>query len=271
MSAHLEDPATSRHLAIIPALAGLTLAVAWLALADWFVLVLPVLALCLAALHSSVRAGYHKTDHPDLAKTGLRYGLSISLTQAGLYAALFAWLAHYFLSFPNRDAGLAAVQVWAVIGMAFHLHYINRVHSTGLLPRRIWPMHLSAVVIGGFLGTVYVLAQTNAAQTLHQERQQPLVDAISAAPDPCGAFKQYRREHPQEGREAPEMYHGAVENVYGGNPQFVLAYRAMTNFENLIVYYYSGSRKWIVTYLSNTAGMDEFKKKIEPLGRCAVR
>jgi hypothetical protein len=48
----------------------------------------------------------------------------------------------------------------------------------------------------------------------------------------------------------------------------VLAYRTTADFENLIVYYYSGSRKWIATYQNNKVGMREFTEKIEPLTRC---
>lgn len=253
---------------MIPALAGLALAAAGWALGDWFVMVPPVLALGLAALHSGVRAGYRKADSPAIAQAKRGYGLTLALTQAGVYGVLFAWLAHYFLSFPNRDAVLAAVQVWAIIGMVFYLLYVRQVRSSGELPARVWPMHLSAIVIGGFLGVVYVLAQTEAAQNLHRERQQPLVDAISTAPDACDAFTRYRREHRQDARNAPELYHGAVENVYGGTPQFVLAWRATGDFESLVVYYYSGSRKWIVSYLSNTNGMREFENRIAPLARC---
>lgn len=97
MRAYLKDIAT------IPVLTALVLAGAWLALPGLFVLAPLLLALCLAALHSGVRASYHKIGQSTLAQTKQRYGLMLSLTQAGVYAALFGWLAHYFLSFPNRD------------------------------------------------------------------------------------------------------------------------------------------------------------------------
>jgi len=213
---------------------------------------------------------WFKRELPALVAARQHDGLMLSLTQAGVYAVLFAWLVHYFLSFPNRAADLAALQVYAVIGMVFHFRYSRLVWRTGQLPRRTWTMHVFAIVIGGCLGALYVVAQTGAAQARHQRQQQPLVDAISNAPNACDAFKQYWRTQPPLGSTPPQLYHGPVENLYGGKTQFVLAYRAITDFERLIVYYYSGSRKWTVSYQSNQIGMRDFTDKVQLLVRCEV-
>jgi len=167
-----------------PTLAGLVLALAWWTLGDWFAIVPLAMALSLAALHYGVRVGYRKAESEDIAKVKQSYGLTLALTQVGIYGVLFAWLADYFLSFPNRGVAPAALQIWAIVGMVFHLLYLYKVYRSGELPGRVWPIHLSAVVVGVTLGSFYLVAQSNAAQNLHQTRQQPLVDAISATPHP---------------------------------------------------------------------------------------
>lgn len=265
----LHFTADQRRFMLIPTLAAATLAVAWLALPVWFVLVPPVLVLAMAALHSGVRAGFFQSSLPALVVVKLRYGLMLSLTQAGVYAVLFVWLMRYFLGFPNRDAALAALQVWAVIGLVFHVRYVRLAWRTGQLPRRVWTKHVFAIVVGGMLGALWVVVQTSGAQSLHQRQQQPLVDALSTAAEACDAFTQYLYQQPHWPK-APQLYHGAVGNLYGGKPQFVLAYRATADFESLIVYYYSGSRKWTVTYQNNPIGMRDFTEKITPLARCEV-
>lgn len=160
------------------------------------------------------------------------------------------------------------MQVWALIGLVFHLRYSSLVRSTGQLPRRIWPVHLSDIAIGLMLGAAYVIWQTEAAQELHQKRQQPLVEALSDAPDHCAAFRQYFAEHPDA--ERPALYSGTHPERYQGLPQFVLAYDATANLEKLIVYYYSGSYKWKVTYKDNVAGMAEFNDYVATLPTCGI-
>ncbi len=72
----------------------------------------------------------------------------------------------------------------------------------------------------------------------------------------CHSPKQL--DEPLMGRDTPfqtpDLYSGAVENLYGGQPQFVLAFHAKTDMDSMIVYYYSGSQKWITTFRDNERG-----------------
>lgn len=262
---------TYRRLATIPALAGAAVAMAWLALPSLFMLVPPVLALCLGALYSGVYAGYRKTEDAVPRQNKYQYGLTLAITLAGVYGLWFADLAYYFLSWPNRSQLLGAVQVFTLIGLAYYFQIARFALIKRRLPDRLWPMRFSALGLGGLVGALFVVMQLETSQEWSWQRQQPLVDALtSETDDQCAAFKRYLAEHPQKSGRMPVLHFGAVPEQYDGQPLFVLAFHATDDLENLIYYYYSGSRKWKVTYTDNRRGMEEFKNSIAPLARCST-
>jgi hypothetical protein len=107
------------------------------------------------------------------------------------------------------------------------------------------------------------------AEEWFQHRQKSLLESLQVAPDRCSTFKQYLAANPPGSLfETPDLYHGAVENVYGGRPQSVLAFRAKADMDSMIVYYYSGSRKWITTFRDNEEGIGAFRRTIARLVRC---
>ncbi len=130
-------------------------------------------------------------------------------------------------------------------------------------------MRVIAITMGGMFGMILVMVQVEYAEYWFQDRQMPLLARLDTAADRCAAFKQYLAENPPDTPfQTPDLYSGAVENVYGGRPLYVLAFRARADMEGMIVFYYSGSRKWITTKRNNEDGMKRFHKTIAPLSRC---
>jgi hypothetical protein len=182
---------------------------------------------------------------------------------------VFGVLAWDYLAWPNRQALGALLQVPALIVLIYQYQYGAFVLRSKRLPAKLWPMRIIALTMGGMFGAMAMPIQVQLAEQWFQERQNPLVESLRAAADPCATFKRYLADNPPDTPfQTPDLYSGAVENVYGGRPQFVLAFRAKSGGDGMIVYYHSGSRKWITTMRSNERGMVPLMVTIKPLARC---
>lgn len=195
--------------------------------------------------------------------------LSTVLALGGLCTLVFGVLTHGYLSWPNRQIFGVVLQVPALIGLIYQYQYGAFILHSKRLPTKVWPMRIIALTMGGMFGAIFIPVQVELAEHWFRDRQQPLLESLLAAEDKCATFKRYLAENPPDTPfQTPDLYSGAVENVYGGQPQFVLAFRAKADMESMIVYYYSGSRKWITTFRNNERGMQPLIDRVKPLKRC---
>ncbi len=153
--------------------------------------------------------------------------------------------------------------------MIYQYQYLGFAWRSKRLPGKVWPKRIIAITMGGMFGGMLVPVQVGLAEEWFHDQQKPFLAQLDAAPDRCAAFKQYLAENPPSGKfETPDLYHGAVENVYSGRPLYVLAFRARADMEGMIVFYYSGSRKWVTTKRTNEERMKRYRATIAPLARC---
>ena len=189
------------------------------------------------------------------------------MIQAGIWAVLFAWPLWHYLSWPNRDEVPALVQTVALIGLIYQFLLLIHWRKNGSLPDRRWPMRLSALVAGAFCGMALVPLQVNTSMDWFEQRQQPLLRLLDAAPNRCEAF----RQQAEGGRgRTPYLYVAPRSQEGEDEPRYVLVYGASAGMESLVIYYYSFSRKWKAVKTSNRDGMAEFDEIVGGLQHCRV-
>ena len=229
----------------------------------------PLLVCGLAVWFPGAYPDYDKTEDAAQRDAWLKRALTISLSLGGVCTLAFGVLTWGYLSWPNRSAWGALLQAPLLMSMIYQYQYLGLAWRGKRLPGKVWPMRAIAITMGGMFGMILIVVQVGIAEEWFQDRQKPLLARLDTAPDRCATFKQYLAQNPPSGKfETPDLYHGAVENVYGGRPLYVLAFRAKADMEGMIVFYYSGSRKWIATKRNNEDGMKHFHKTIAPLSRC---
>ncbi len=232
-------------------------------------LLVPLLVCGLAVWFPGAYPDYEKTEDAAQRDAWRKRALRISLSLGGVCTLVFGVLAWSYLSWPDRSAWGALLQAPLLMSMIYQYQYLGFAWRGKRLPDKVWPMRVIAITMGGMFGAMLIPVQVDLAEEWFQDRQRPLLESLQAAPDRCAAFKQYLAENPPSSKfETPDLYHGAVENVYGGRPLYVLAFRARADMEGMIVFYYSGSRKWITTKRNHEDGMKSFRWNIARLNRC---
>ena len=248
------------------ALFGALYAFGWLIV---LFLLLPLLVCGLAVWFPGAYPDYDKTEDAAQCDAWRKRALTISFSLGGVCTLAFGVLTWGYLSWPDRSTWGALLQAPLLMSMIYQYQYLGFTWRGKRLPGKVWPMRVIAITMGGMFGAMLVVVQVEYAEYWFQHRQRPLLESLQAAPDRCAAFKQYLAQNPPSNKfETPDLYHGAVENVYGGQPLYVLAFRARADMEGMIVFYYSGSRKWITIKRSNEVGMKRFRETIAPLVRC---
>lgn len=248
------------------ALLGALHAFGWLIVLFLFV---PLLVCGLAVWFPGAHPDYDKTENAAQRDTWLKRTLRLSLSLGGVCTLAFGVLTWGYLSWPNRGTWGVVLQAPLLMSMIYQYQYLGFAWRGKRLPGKVWPMRVIAITMGGMFGMMLIPVQVDLAEEWFQDRQRPLLESLQTAPDRCAAFKQYLAQNPPSGKfETPDLYHGAVENVYGGRPLYVLAFRARADMESMIVFYYSGSRKWITTFRDHEDGMKRFRETIAPLARC---
>lgn len=232
-------------------------------------LLVPLLVCGLAVWFPGAYPDYEKTDDAAQREVWRKRALTISLSLGGACTLAFGVLTWGYLSWPNRGTWGVLLQAPLLMSMIYQYQYFGFAWRGKRLPGTVWPMRIIAITMGGMFGMMLIPVQVGLAEEWFHDRQKPFLAQLDAAPDRCAAFKQYLAENPPSDEfETPDLYHGAVENVYGGRPLYVLAFRARADMESMIVYYYSGSKKWITTFRDNERGMKGFRETIDLLVRC---
>jgi hypothetical protein len=250
----------------ITALLGTLYAFGWLLVLFLFV---PLLVCALAVGFPGAYPDYDKTEAAAQRDVWRKRALTISLSLGSVCTLVFGVLTWGYLSWPNRGTWGVVWQAPLLMSMIYQYQYLGIAWRGKRLPSKVWPMRVIAITMGGMFGMMLIPVQVDLAEEWFQDRQKSLLARLDVAPDHCAAFKLYLAENTPSGKfETPDLYHGAVENVYGGRPLYVLAFRARADMESMIVYYYSGSKKWITTFRDNERGMKGFRETIDPLVRC---
>lgn len=216
---------TPRNIAIAvlgaAALTGALYAFGWLIVA--FVLV-PLLVCGLAVWFPGAYPDYEKTEDTAQRAAWRKRALRLSLSLGGVCTLAFGVLTWGYLSWPDRGTWGVLLQAPLLMSMIYQYQYLGFLWRGKRLPGKVWPMRIIAITMGGMFGAMLVPIQVEYAEYLFQDRQKPFLARLDAAPDRCEAFKQYLAENPPGSKfETPDLYSGAVENVYGGQPLYVLA------------------------------------------------
>jgi hypothetical protein len=200
---------------------------------------------------------------PGVVATPWRAGASLLLV--GLYGAIcvYAWLG--LVEWPNAGSLWQIVLIFVFPGLVYQAAFaICVLRTRAPWPRTLWSRAFCprclAIAVGLGLYGVFLAWSEDVALTRFQARQQPLVEVLRAAVDPCAAF-QARAGGTMTSRRQPRLF--------VGNGQLVLAFPVSSiDIDGGTIYIVSTESAWRLHHNDNREARADFEKLISGMTPC---
>ncbi len=218
------------------------------------------------ALHSLSWFRYRHAKADETARRWYGYALRASVTLLVCYATLIIILNRVALSWPALGHESIGHLFFFYTGFLFQLGFLVYALASQRLPKDgYWLLlRIAALALAFGLGRITFNLVPAEAMRRFEQLQQPLIDALKRAPDPCAEFRNHLATATPEDRFK-------VPRLYFLGQRFLITFQAggvaELDIDGSTVYFDSDENRWIL-HPNGSPAWESFQHTTEALRLC---